>query len=267
MSKIRNYYLWKNSNFSTFSQVYFYSLESFPFYLEYHESTFLGLFCLTTSYQNTSIFGPKSWTNLFVKCLVCKFSWSVFLTSKEPILFYLECQESKFVGLLCLKTNCEDISVFWPKSWKNSNFPTLSQMFSYSLKCFLFYLEYRKSIFFWLISCLEVKTSKVAKPAQRTSEGVGDGEDGEKWGGWGLPVSLFWFYWFLLGKWRHRIDGKNLLFLIGKKDLAFLKDHLAMEAKVKKKFTKFILFKRYEVLKCPIFLKINNKNRGISAEF
>ena len=59
----------------------------------------------------------------------------------------------------------------------------------------------------------------------------------------------------------------KIYFFNWQKDLVFLRDHLAMEAKVKKKFTKLILFKRYEVLKCPISLKIKNKNRGISAEF
>ena len=39
--------------------------------------------------------------------------------SKEPIIFfYLEFQESKLVGLFCLKRNYEDISVFLPKLWK-----------------------------------------------------------------------------------------------------------------------------------------------------
>ena len=38
-----------------------------------------------------------------------------------------------------------------------------------------------------------------------------------------------------------------------------LKDHLAIESKVKKKFKKLILFKRYEALKCHIFLKIITK--------
>ena len=71
LSKIMNKYLWKNSNFSTFSRVYFYSLKSFPFYLEYHESKFLGLFCLK---QATKIFQfldqNNGLTRLFVKCLV-----------------------------------------------------------------------------------------------------------------------------------------------------------------------------------------------------
>ena len=42
--------------------------------------------------------------------------------SKEPIFFYLECQESKSVGLFCLKTNYEDISVFSTKIMEKLQF-------------------------------------------------------------------------------------------------------------------------------------------------
>ena len=84
-SKIMNKYLWKNSNFSTFSRVYFYSLKSFPFYLEYHESKFLGLFCLK---QATKMFQfldqNHGLTRLFVKCLV---SWDACGTPTVKIRF------------------------------------------------------------------------------------------------------------------------------------------------------------------------------------
>ena len=42
--------------------------------------------------------------------------------SKEPIFFYLECQKSKSVGLFCLKTNYEDISVFSTKIMEKLQF-------------------------------------------------------------------------------------------------------------------------------------------------
>ena len=66
-------------------------------------------------------------------------------------------------------------------------------MYFYSLKSFLFCLEYRKSIFFFLayISRLEVKTSKVAQHGQQASKGVGEREEGKRGGGWGLPGTFF----------------------------------------------------------------------------
>ena len=89
---------------------------------------------------------------------------------------------------------------------------------------------------------------------------VGDRDGGKREGG----VGIAHFTFLILTVWgrgegRHRIGGKNLFFLIGKTGLVVLKDHLAIESKVKKKFKKLILSKRYEALKCHIFLKIITK--------
>ena len=91
-------YLWKNSNFSTFSQVYFCSLKSFPFYLEYHESKFLGLFCLK---QATKMFQFLD-QNHGLTPSVCKMSCSVgclwHTHGKNPVRLYSKLQ-SQPIGL------------------------------------------------------------------------------------------------------------------------------------------------------------------------
>ena len=151
---------------------------------------------------------------------------------------------------------------FFDQNYGNSNILTFSQMYFYSLKSFLFYLEYRNHVFFqayFTLGSKNIKSGLACTAGVESGRGQGRREKGGGGGG-RLPISLFWFYRFGGGgKWRHRIGGKNLFFLIGKTGLVVLKEHLAIESKVKKKFKKLILFKRYEALKCHIFLKIITK--------
>ena len=150
---------------------------------------------------------------------------------------------------------------FFDQNYGNSNILTFSQMYFYSLKSFLFYLEYRNHVFFQAYFTPRSKNIKSGPACTAGVEsGRGQGRREKGGGGWRLPISLFDFNGLGGGgKWRHRIGGKNLFFLIGKTGVVVLKEHLAIESKVKKKFKKLILFKRYEALKCHIFLKIITK--------
>lgn len=125
---------------------------------------------------------------------------------------------------------------FFDQNYGNSNILTFSQMYFYSLKSFLFYLEYRNQVFFLAYFTLGSKNIKSGLACTAGVEsGRGQGRR-EKGGGVGIAHFTFLILTFWGGgKWRHRIGGKNLFFLIGKTGLVVLKDHLAIESKVKKK--------------------------------
>lgn len=151
-----------------------------------------------------------------------------------------------------------EIFQFFDQNYGNSNFLTFSQMYFYSLKSFLFYLEYRKSIFRGLFHSWKQKHKKWPSLHSRRRKWQGTGTEGKGRGGGDCPFHFFDFDG-LGGGMTSQDWWQKFIFLIGKTGLVVLKDHLAIESKVKKKFKKLILFKRYEALKCHIFLKIITK--------
>lgn len=87
---------------------------------------------------------------------------------------------------------------------------------------------------------------------------VGDRDGGKREGG----VGIAHFTFLILTVWGGMTSQdwwQKFIFFNWQNGLVVLKDHLAIESKVKKKFKKLILFKRYEALKCHIFLKIITK--------
>ena len=145
-----------------------------------------------------------------------------------------------------------EIFQFFDQNYGNSNFLTFSQMYFYSLKSFLFYLEYRKSISRGLFHSWKQKHKKWPSLHSRRRKWQGTGTEGKGRGGGDCPFHFFDF---------DGLGGDDVTGLVAKIQfsLVVLKDHLAIESKVKKKFKKLILFKRYEALKCHIFLKIITK--------
>ena len=103
--KIRIFYTFLKRNYSV--------KESLLFYLEYQQTIFLGLFCPKTNYGKNSNFWPKPWTNPFAKIPIFSTFLKRHFCVQESLLFYLEYQQTIFVGLFCPKT----------KHGKNSNFP------------------------------------------------------------------------------------------------------------------------------------------------
>ena len=87
-------------------------------------------------------------------------------------------------------------------------------MYFYSLKSFLFYLEYRNQVFFLAYFTLG---SKNIKSGLACTAGVESGRgQGRREKGGGVGIAHFTFLiltvWRGGGEWRHRIGGKNFFF-------------------------------------------------------
>lgn len=127
-----------------------------------------------------------------------------------------------------------EIFQFFDQNYGNSNFLTFSQMYFYSLKSFLFYLEYRKSIFRGLFHSWKQKHKKWPSLHSRRRKWQGTGTEGKGRGGGDCPFHFFDFDGLGGGNEVTGLVAKIYFFLIGKTGLVVLKDHLAIESKVKK---------------------------------
>ena len=94
-----------------------YVKEYLLFYLEYQRTPFLGLFCPKQTMEKILIFDQNHEP-------LCKNSnFATFLKInfyvKESLLFYLEYQQTIFLGLFCPKTNYGKNTNFGLKPWTN----------------------------------------------------------------------------------------------------------------------------------------------------
>ena len=133
--------LWENSNFFHFLKRNLCVQESVLFYLEYQQKIFLGLFCPKTNYGKNSNFWPKPWTlqnfeffTLFKKKI---------LYLKESLLFYLEYQQTIFLGLFPQKQTMEKIQIF---DQNHALTPLQKFEFCHFLKRHFYLTEYLVSI-------------------------------------------------------------------------------------------------------------------------
>ena len=80
---------------------------------------------------------------------------------------------------------------FFDQNYGNSNFLTFSQMYFYNLKSFLFYLEYRKSIFrglYFTLGSKNIKSGLACTTGVESGRGQGRREKG---GGGDCPFHFF----------------------------------------------------------------------------
>ena len=125
---------------------------------------------------------------------------------------------------------------FFYQNYGNSNILTFSQMYFYSLKSFLFYLEYRNQVFFlayFTLGSKNIKSGLACTAGVESGRGQGRREKGggvgiahftflilTVWGG-GEMTSQDWWQKFIFFNWQNGFSGFegpfvlfNVIFLI-----------------------------------------------------
>ena len=138
------------------------SLESLSFYLEHQKTIFLGLFWSKAKKDQISFFNLNHGLTPLEKSLVwylCKMA----IFSLESLIFYLEHQQTIFLGLFWPKTKKDQISIFQCKPRVSRSEKSLIWQFcnnyghSSGLESLCFYLEHQQTIFLGLFCPLLTK--------------------------------------------------------------------------------------------------------------
>ena len=138
------------------------SLESLCFYPESQKTIFLGLFWSKAKKDQISFFNLNHGLTPLEKSLVwylCKMA----IFSLESLIFYLEHQQTIFLGLFWPKTKKDQISIFQCKPRVSRSEKSLIWQFcnnyghSSGLESLCFYLEHQQTIFLGLFCPLLTK--------------------------------------------------------------------------------------------------------------
>ena len=111
--------LWKNHYYDDSVKWTFFSLENLCFYLEHQQTIILRLFSPKPKKYQILNFQLNHGLTPLEKSLIWRLCKMDILLSLESLSFYLEHQQTIFLGLFCLKTSKDQISIFQVNSWVN----------------------------------------------------------------------------------------------------------------------------------------------------
>ena len=102
--------------------------------------------------HESSNFWPKSWVNPFCKNANVSTFWKWPFYSLERLVFSLKHYLDVFQGVFSIKTDMQESSDFWPKSWvnpfcKNANLSTFWKWPFYSLERLVFSVKHYLEVF------------------------------------------------------------------------------------------------------------------------